>query len=79
MSVLSQRAPQNPDALSEPERRLVAVQQRQDRLLYIACYLLLNLAEDVFVEVKMKKKVRVPKQTVSVLFPLPTLRCCGLP
>ena len=31
--------------------------QKQDRLLYICFYILLNLAEDVSVERKMKKKV----------------------
>lgn len=39
------------------EKKLAALLQRQDRFLYIATALLLNLAEDTAVEKKMKKKV----------------------
>lgn len=35
----------------------MALIQKQDRLLYLCFYMLLNLAEDVGVERKMKKKV----------------------
>mmetsp|Transcript_18844 Transcript_18844/g.45016 ORF Transcript_18844/g.45016 Transcript_18844/m.45016 type:complete len:791 (+) Transcript_18844:200-2572(+) len=42
--------------LSERERKMLGLVQKQDRLLYVAFYLLLNLAEDVAVERKMKKK-----------------------
>ena len=44
--------------LSEREKKLLALIQKQDRLLYICFYMLLNLAEDTQVEKKMKKKVR---------------------
>lgn len=44
-------------ALSEREKKLLALIQKQDRLLYICFYMLLNLSEDVEVERKMKKKV----------------------
>lgn len=40
------------------ERKLLALIQKQDRLLYLCFYMLLNLAEDSGVERKMKKKVR---------------------
>ncbi len=43
--------------LSEREKKLLALIQKQDRLLYIAFYMLLNLSEDIEVERKMKKKV----------------------
>ncbi len=42
------------------EKKLLALIQKQDRLLYLCFYMLLNLAEDVGVEKKMKKKVRCP-------------------
>lgn len=42
--------------LGEREKKLLALIQKQDRLLYICFYMLLNLAEDVGVEKKMKKK-----------------------
>jgi len=42
--------------LSDRERKMLGLVQKQDRLLYAAFYLLLNLAEDVTVERKMKKK-----------------------
>lgn len=42
--------------LTEREKKLLALIQKQDRLLYICFYMLLNLAEDVQVEKKMKKK-----------------------
>ncbi|GAX77716.1 hypothetical protein CEUSTIGMA_g5159.t1 [Chlamydomonas eustigma] len=42
--------------LQEREKKLLALIQKQDRLLYLCFYLLLNLAEDVGVEKKMKKK-----------------------
>ena len=41
----------------DKERRLLAVSQRQDRLLYLCAYLLLNLSEDPDIERKMQKKV----------------------
>jgi hypothetical protein len=40
------------------EKKLLALIQKQDRLLYICFYMLLNLAEDINIERKMKKKVR---------------------
>lgn len=42
--------------LQEREKKLLALIQKQDRLLYLCFYLLLNLAEDIGVEKKMKKK-----------------------
>mmetsp|Transcript_8017 Transcript_8017/g.22989 ORF Transcript_8017/g.22989 Transcript_8017/m.22989 type:complete len:794 (-) Transcript_8017:446-2827(-) len=42
--------------LSDHERKLLGLVQKQDRLLYMSFYMLLNLAEDVTVERKMKKK-----------------------
>lgn len=39
------------------EKKLLALIQKQDRLLYLCFYMLLNLSEDVGVEKKMKKKV----------------------
>jgi hypothetical protein len=39
------------------EKKMLGLIQKQDRLLYICFYLLLNLAEDVSIEKKMKKKV----------------------
>jgi len=42
---------------SEKERRLLAVTQKQDKLLYLCAYLLLNLSEDPDIERKMQKKV----------------------
>ena len=42
--------------LQERERKMLGLVQKQDRLLYMSFYLLLNLAEDVTVERKMKKK-----------------------
>ena len=44
-------------AASEKEQRLLAVSQKQDRLLYLCAYLLLNLSEDADIERKMQKKV----------------------
>ncbi|GFH25455.1 uncharacterized protein HaLaN_23420, partial [Haematococcus lacustris] len=38
------------------ERKLLTLIQKQDRLLYLCLYMLLNLSEDVGVEKKMKKK-----------------------
>ena len=43
---------------TEKERRLLAVTQKQDKLLYLCAYLLLNLSEDPDIERKMQKKVR---------------------
>lgn len=42
--------------LSTKERKLITIIQKQDRLLYMCFYLLLNLAEDSAVERKMKRK-----------------------
>eukprot|EP00892_Ulva_mutabilis_P011239 jgi/Ulvmu1/8488/UM044_0022.1 len=42
--------------LTVKERKLINVIQKQDRMLYMCFYLLLNLAEDAAVERKMKKK-----------------------
>lgn len=42
---------------NDKERRLLAVSQKQDRLLYLCAYLLLNLSEDPDIERKMQKKV----------------------
>ena len=47
-------------ALSDKERKLILVIQKQDRLLYLCLYLLLNLAEDTAVERKMRKRAVVP-------------------
>jgi len=41
--------------MSGRERRLLSVIQKQDRLLYYAFYLLLNLAEDINIERKMRR------------------------
>ncbi|KAL3149688.1 Adenylyl-sulfate kinase (APS kinase) [Trebouxia sp. C0009 RCD-2024] len=41
---------------SDKEQRLLAVSQKQDRLLYLCAYLLLNLSEDPDIERKMQKK-----------------------
>ena len=46
--------------LTERERKLIGIIQKQDRMLYLCFYMLLNLAEDVSVERKMKKKSIVP-------------------
>jgi hypothetical protein len=43
--------------LPRRERKLLGLIQKQDRLLYLCFYMLLNLAEDVGVEKKMRKKV----------------------
>ena len=53
----SQRAVEG--TANDSERKLVAVTLKQDRLLYVCVYLLLNLAEDTSVERKMAKKVNV--------------------
>jgi hypothetical protein len=37
-------------------QRMVMMTRKQDRLLYVCLYLLLNLAEDVSIERKMKKR-----------------------
>ena len=42
---------------NDKERRLLAATQKQDKLLYLCAYLLLNLAEDPEIERKMQKKV----------------------
>jgi hypothetical protein len=44
---------------SRREKKLLALIQKQDRLLYLCFYMLLNLAEDVGVEKKMRKKASV--------------------
>lgn len=46
-------------AATDKERRLLAVSQKQDRLLYLCAYLLLNLSEDPDIERKMQKKVKL--------------------
>ena len=46
--------------LTDKERKLISIIQKQDRLLYLCFYMLLNLAEDVTVERKMRKKNIVP-------------------
>ncbi|KAJ9509067.1 hypothetical protein QJQ45_001546 [Haematococcus lacustris] len=43
-------------AILDLERKLLTLIQKQDRLLYLCLYMLLNLSEDVGVEKKMKKK-----------------------
>lgn len=50
---------------SERELRLLAVTQKQDKLLYLCAYLLLNLSEDPDIERKMQKKVCPQKYTGS--------------
>lgn len=47
--------------LTPAEAKTVTVVKKQDRLLYLAFYLLLNLAEDVSVEHKMQRKGVVPQ------------------
>lgn len=42
---------------SDKEKRFLAAVQKQDRLLYLCAYLLLNLSEDAEIERKMQKKV----------------------
>ena len=42
--------------LQDRELKMLSLVQKQDRLLYMSFYLLLNLAEDVTIERKMKKK-----------------------
>lgn len=42
--------------LADRERKMLALVQKQDRLLYLCFYLLLNLAEDVSIERKMERK-----------------------
>ena len=42
---------------TKQDRKLLLASQKQDRLLYICTYLLLNLAEDPAIERKMHKKV----------------------
>eukprot|EP00232_Nephroselmis_pyriformis_P016886 CAMPEP_0182884136 /NCGR_PEP_ID=MMETSP0034_2-20130328/18803_1 /TAXON_ID=156128 /ORGANISM="Nephroselmis pyriformis, Strain CCMP717" /LENGTH=702 /DNA_ID=CAMNT_0025017309 /DNA_START=48 /DNA_END=2152 /DNA_ORIENTATION=+ len=44
------------EELSEKQQRVMNVIRKQDRLLYVCFYMLLNLSEDVSVERKMKKK-----------------------
>ena len=46
--------------LTDKERKLISIIQKQDRMLYLCFYMLLNLAEDVTVERKMRKKNIVP-------------------
>ena len=42
---------------SDREQRFLASVQKQDRLLYLCAYLLLNLSEDADIERKMQKRV----------------------
>ena len=42
--------------LSDRERKLILIIQKQDRMLYLCFYMLINLAEDIGVERKMRKK-----------------------
>jgi hypothetical protein len=48
------------EVLTDKEKKLISIIQKQDRMLYLCFYMLLNLAEDVSVERKMKKKNIVP-------------------
>lgn len=43
-------------SLSEKERRVLALAQKQDRLLYYSFYLLLNFAEDLAIERRIRKR-----------------------
>ena len=45
-----------PEDLTSDEKKLLSIYRKQDRLLYLCFYLLLNLAEDVSIEKKMKKR-----------------------
>lgn len=47
---------------TDKERRFLAAVQKQDRLLYLCAYLLLNLSEDADIERKMQKRVSVLHQ-----------------
>jgi hypothetical protein len=42
--------------LTDKERRVLALAQKQDRLLYYAFYLLLNFSEDLGIERKIRKR-----------------------
>jgi hypothetical protein len=63
------------------DKKMLGLIQKQDRLLYVCFYLLLNLAEDVSIEKKMRKKVRragpthraVQQCTCTHFLPLRTL------
>jgi hypothetical protein len=44
------------EAGKQVTQRMVLMTRKQDRLLYVCLYLLLNLAEDVSIERKMKKR-----------------------
>lgn len=54
---LVQQAQATRQRLSAKQEAYSAWVVQQDRLLYLALYLLLNLAEDAAVEKKMRKKV----------------------
>lgn len=60
MTLTSAAAKEASGAASEKEQRLLAASQKQDRLLYLCAYLLLNLSEDSDIERKMQKKVSFP-------------------
>ena len=60
MTLTAAAATEASGAASDKERRLLAVSQKQDRLLYLCAYLLLNLSEDPDIERKMQKKVSFP-------------------
>ena len=62
MTLAAAAAKEASGCASESERRLVAVSGKQDRLLYLCAYLLLNLSEDPDIERKMQKKVKVTTQ-----------------
>lgn len=47
------------------EKKLLALIQKQDRLLYLCFYMLLNLAEDVGVEKKMRRKVSESRKCMN--------------
>lgn len=48
---------------SDKEQRFLASVQKQDRLLYLCAYLLLNLSEDAEIERKMQKRVSICTQS----------------
>lgn len=61
---------------SEKELRLLAVTQKQDKLLYLCAYLLLNLSEDPDIERKMQKKVCPQNIHVAVHRTFVDMTCC---
>ena len=61
---------------SERELRLLAVTQKQDKLLYLCAYLLLNLSEDPDIERKMQKKVCLQNIQKALHRTVVDMTCC---